>query len=104
MFVVDAHFKVINFYTAYIGSQTESYFIREHRPSIVLRRDSCHFHKLISPQNEIIVGELVTANVSQIQLLYLVLFTAHCPGSNPLDYTDSFDTYKSHEGKKMKKK
>lgn len=40
-----------------IGSLNEQYFVqRDHRPSIVLRRDSCHFHKLISPRNEIIVG------------------------------------------------
>ncbi|XP_031631573.1 uncharacterized protein LOC116345922 isoform X2 [Contarinia nasturtii] len=59
--------------------QSESYFIREHRPSIFLRRDSCHFHKLISPRNEIVV--------------------AHCPGTTPiLEYAESFESYKSHEG------
>ncbi|XP_055322618.1 uncharacterized protein LOC129578306 isoform X2 [Sitodiplosis mosellana] len=58
---------------------SEPYFFREHRPSILLRRDSCHFHKLISPRNEIIV--------------------AHCPGTTPLmEYADSFETYKSHDG------
>lgn len=30
------------------------------------------------------------------------LFAAHCPGTTPiLEYAESFDTYKSHEGKAM---
>lgn len=95
-----------------IGPQHESYILqREQRPSILLRRDSCHFHKLISPRNEIIVGKQRTAlsvqfhdnesNCCLIAIYNVWCFSAHCPGPSPVvEYTESFDTYKSHRNGK----
>lgn len=41
-----------------IDSSTDPYFThRDCQSAVSVRRDSCHFHKLVSPSNEVFIGE-----------------------------------------------
>lgn len=83
-------------------SRADAYFINNKEN----RNDSCHFHRIISPRNEVIIGQYpLSGHCSHLLNSWtnrnlFSSFEAHCPGTSPVlecRDRDSFETYQSHD-------